>query len=206
MENNQKQRQLVKSITNLVSQFLNLACHELLYLLQIHDKEYFTSKRHGDVTVHVNKHRGIQDYIAESVAKATELLLLGRLNAFVFVVVDVEKDEPIERYLFHTQMYRHKNSTIRDAQEQLNELLVKMSFEIGNDTPQFKGERTFRCLLLANPEPGSSDTILRKDDAWEQLAKTGYDIDKNRKEIIPLGGIDIGMVDLRLEIQEKSRR
>ena len=136
MENNQKQRQLVKSITNLVSQFLNLACHELLYLLQIHDKEYFTSKRHGDVTVHVNKHRGIQDYIAESVAKATELLLLGRLNAFVFVVVDVEKDEPIERYLFHTQMYRHKNSTIRDAQEQLNELLVKMSFEIGNDTPQ----------------------------------------------------------------------
>ena len=62
---------------------------------------------------------------------------------------------------------------------------------------------TFRCLLLANPEPGSSDTILRKDDAWEQLAKTGYDIDKNRKEIIPLGGIDIGMVDLRLEIQEK---
>ena len=81
-----------------------------------------------------------------------------------------------------------------------------MSFEIGNDTPQFKGERTFRCLLLANPEPGSNDTILRKDDAWEQLAKTGYDIDKNRKEIIPLGGIDIGMVDLRLEIQEKSRR
>ena len=105
MENNQKQRQLVKSITNLVSQFLNLACHELLYLLQIHDKEYFTSKRHGDVTVHVNRHRGIQDYIAESIAKATELLLLGRLNAFVFVVVDVEKDEPIERYLFHTQMY-----------------------------------------------------------------------------------------------------
>ena len=98
------------------------------------------------------------------------------------------------------------NASGADAQEQLNELLVKMSFEIGNDTPQFKGERTFRCLLLANPEPGSSDTILRKDDAWEQLAKTGYDIDKNRKEIIPLGGIDIGMVDLRLEIQEKSRR
>jgi hypothetical protein len=208
MENNQKQYQITKSITNLVSQFLNFACHELLYLLKIHDKEYFTSKRHGDVTVHVNRHREIQDYIAESVTKATELLSAGRLNAFLFVVVDVEKDEPIERYLFRTQMYRHKRATIRDAQEQLNDLLVKLSFEIGNDIPPSQNyrERTFRCLIYANPEAGTNDTILKNDTAWEQLAKTGYEIDQHKKEIIPLGGADTGLVDVRLELQENVNK
>ena len=84
MENNQRRGQLAKSVTNIVTQFLNLACHELLYLLQIHDKEYFTSKRHGDVTVHVNKHHGIQDYINESGIKSNGAVRLGKIESVCF--------------------------------------------------------------------------------------------------------------------------
>ena len=204
MENNQRRGQLAKSVTNIVTQFLNLACHELLYLLQIHDKEYFTSKRHGDVTVHVNKHHGIQDYINESVSKAMELFVLERSKAFVFVVVDAETEEPIERYLFHMQMYRQQITSIRNAQEQLNELLLKIGFELGSDSAKDHRERTFRCLVITNPEISNNDDVLKTDAAWQQLLKTQYDIDSNRKQIVPLGNADVGMVDIMLELQEKS--
>ena len=128
-----------------------------------YDKEYFTSKRHGDVTVHVNKHHGIQDYINESVSKAMELFVLERLKAFVFVVVDAETEEPIERYLFHMQMYRQQITSIRNAQEQLNELLLKIGFELGSDSAKDHRERNFRCLVITNPEISNNDDVLKTD-------------------------------------------
>ena len=133
-----------------------------------------------------------------------ELFVLERLKAFVFVVVDAETEEPIERYLFHMQMYRQQTTSIRNAQEQLNELLLKIGFELGSDSAKDHRERTFRCLVITNPEISNNDDVLKTDAAWQQLLKTQYDIDSNRKQIVPLGNADVGMVDIMLELKKNQ--
>ena len=186
---------LVKPVSNLIRQFLVCACHEIAYVLRLHPVEFYSMKHYGHITLHENKNREIKDYIEESVGAAVDLLTSGGLESFVFVVTDAESDKPLERYVFRATLFPERSTDTKSLQEKIYDLLLKIGFENGDEPPRKRIERNFRCLVIAHSHKTS---MLQSDNAW--TTRNNMELSSHRKEIIPLGYVDSGMLDLKVDI------
>ena len=185
----------LKPVSNLIRQFLVCACHEIAFVLGLHPAEFYSTKHYGHITLHENKNQEIKDYIEESVRTAVDLLTVGGLESFVFVVTDAESDKPLERYVFRATLFPERSTDTKFLQEKIYDLLLKIGFEHGDEPPQKRRERNFRCLVIAHPHKTNT---LAGDDAWTTM--NNMELSSHRKEIIPLGYVDSGMLDLKLDV------
>lgn len=160
-------------VIDLLSEFLEVAIHQVLQLRNIYPAEIFERRRHFNVPVQWISHPELQDYIHSAVTSLKPLIRQGHVQKFAVAFFD-RKQIAVEKFVFKlsvNQAFRAK-VPVSDLEYALRGFLIKLPLSESLLTP-LPPDCSFEIVAYSNKLPGDAKGqgrlwISTDLKAWDQ--------------------------------------
>lgn len=140
-----------KVTVDILSEFLEVAIHSILYVRHIYPSGIFVRRKKYNVPVQVSCHPGVTTYIQDTVTSLRPLISSGELEKVV-IVISNSKHQPMERFVF--------------------EIAPVTSPSLDNDSYLLRLEQSLRAFMLKLNVCEAMLSPLPKDCSWSMQIHT----------------------------------
>eukprot|EP00897_Mesotaenium_endlicherianum_P003073 jgi/Mesen1/2794/ME000170S01903 len=186
-----------KEAALLLCDFLEVACHLILYVRGVYPPELFERRRHYEIPVQWARHPDLREYIHSATHRLQDWIQQGAVNKVAIVILD-DKHCPVERFVFTIQTDQSASALrlpVKEIEYVLRAFLLKITVCDSALTP-IPPDCTWEIVAYTKqlPSTGSANShFWLPADASEMPQPSG---------ITPIKSLDTSPLKLQLHVEQ----